>query len=99
MCTYCMIGDEFFRRSPPWYPYDPIVPWPPTIPAPLPGTPINPWAIPQLKEFLDLLERVKRLEDALGGCPCEPNKADYIGLLKKRIEDLEKKVLDQPKSE
>lgn len=91
MCVYCMIGDDFFHRNPPWHPYDPITPWPPSVPRPLPATPINPWPVDQLKEFLDLLERVKRLEDKFG-CPCEPNKADYLDLLKRRIEALEKRT-------
>lgn len=91
MCAYCMVGDEFFRRNPPWYPSDPYVPWPPSVPLPLPGTPINPWPLKDLKEFEDLLRRIKALEDKIG-CPCEPNKADYLDLLKRRIEDLEKKI-------
>jgi len=88
MCVYCFCGDWEFRRNPPWYPNDPVTPWPPTVPLPSPSTPINPWKIDQLKEYLDLLKQIKALEDQIG-CPCEPNKADYIGLLKKRIEALE----------
>ena len=90
MCTYCMIGDWQFRRNPPFdaEPYYPQIPQPIT---PLPQMPSwKPWDVSELKEFKDLLERVKKLEDALG-CPCEPNKADYIGILKQRIEELEKK--------
>ncbi len=91
MCTYCMIADWQFQRNPPWNPHDPFTPWPPQVPRPLPQTPINPWPVDQLKEFADLLRRVKELEDKLG-CPCEPNKADYLDLLRRRIEDLEKLV-------
>ena len=86
MCTYCMIGDWQFRRNPP---FDPS-PWPEIPTAPLPPM-WQPWPLKDLVEFHDLLERVKKLEDALG-CPCEPNKADYIGILKKRIEELEKQA-------
>lgn len=87
MCTYCMIGDWTFRHDPPFYPAPPLVPQPlPYVPFPL-----TPWPLDKLQEYLDLLERVKKLEDALG-CPCEPNKADYIGIIKKRIEALEKRV-------
>jgi len=88
MCVYCMIADWQFQHNPPWRPTDPITPWPPAVPLPAPLTPIRPWSIEQLKEFQDLLKRVKALEDELG-CPCEPNKADYIKLLKRRIAHLE----------
>lgn len=90
MCCYCMIGDHHFKFDPPW-PNKPEYPWHPLIPAPLNPAPQPPWSLERLKEFEDLLRRVKELEDKLG-CPCEPNKADYLGLLKKRIEGLEKKA-------
>lgn len=90
MCTYCMIGDWQFKRYPPWNPQDPITPWPPQVPIPAPTTPIFPWSIGQLREFQDLLKRVKDLEDRLG-CPCEPNKADYLTLIEQRITALESK--------
>ena len=89
MCTYCMIGDWQFRRDPPFTP-GPQYPQVPAPTFPLPPT-WAPWPLDQLKEFADLLERVKKLEDALG-CPCEPNKADYIGMLKERIDVLEKQM-------
>ena len=91
MCTYCMIGDWQFRHNPPWPPtHNP--PWPPSIPQPLqPAPQIIPWPVDRLKEFEDLLRRVKELEDK-PGCPCEPNKADYLALLRERIEALEKKA-------
>jgi hypothetical protein len=53
--------------------------------------PTNPWPIDRLKEYEEMLRRIKELEDKLG-CPCEPNKADYLDLLKKRIEALEEKA-------
>ena len=90
MCTYCMIGDHMFRYDPPWNP-----PYPsPLIPQPLNPAPVNPWPLDRLKEFEDLLRRVKELEDQLG-CPCEPNKADYLAILRDRIEALEKKVAEK----
>lgn len=88
MCTYCMIGDWQFRHSPPWPPND-VPLWPAPVPRPLPQLPIIPWPVEKLREFEDLLRRVKDLEDKLG-CPCEPNKADYLDLLRQRIEHLEK---------
>jgi len=92
MCVYCMIGDWQFQRNPPWQP-GPNNPWHHLIPQPTtPLTPAYvPWGLDQLKEFQDLLRRVKELEDKIG-CPCEPNKADYLGLLSARIEQLEKQL-------
>lgn len=89
MCTYCMVADHFFRFNPPW----PVGPYPDYPQHPLiPAGPLQPpWPLDRLKEFQDLLQRVKELEDKLG-CPCEPNKADYLGLLRERIDQLEKKV-------
>lgn len=89
MCLYCMVGDWQFRHEPPW-PNVPPYPTSPFIPAPM-VPPQTPWSLEKLIEFQDLIRRVKELEDKLG-CPCEPNKADYLGLLKQRIEQLEKKV-------
>ncbi len=92
MCTYCMIGDNTFRHYPPWPNY-PGYPYSPLIPAPVGPVITPPWSIEQLKEFQDLLKRVKDLEDKLG-CPCEPNKANYIELFRQRIEQLEKKIAE-----
>lgn len=88
MCVYCYCGDHFFRHGPPRQP-SPTNPWHPLIPQPINPGPFQPWDLSRLKEFEELLRRVKELEDKLG-CPCEPNKADYLGLLKQRIEQLEK---------
>lgn len=90
MCVYCYMGDAVFRHDPPWNPWEktPYTDPFPTIPKPL--VPVNPWPIDKLKEYLEVLKRIKNLEDQLG-CPCEPNKADYIGMFKKRIAELEKK--------
>lgn len=89
MCAYCMIGDHFFRHDPPWTPN----PMPQFVPQPLPNVPSIPWSLDRLKEFEDMLRRVKELEDRLG-CPCEPNKADYLGMLRERIYALEKKAAE-----
>lgn len=87
MCAYCMVGDHAFRYNPPW-PADRDTF--PQIPAPeAPFSP--PWDLLQLKDFHDILKRVKALEDALG-CPCEPNKADYLKLFADRIAKLEKRA-------
>ena len=93
MCVYCFVGDSWFRRDPPWNPWkdfqDTQVDPYPTVPKPL--VPVVPWDIDKLKEYLEVLKQIKELEDKVG-CPCEPNKADYIGMFKKRIEELEKKI-------
>ena len=97
MCTYCNMGDHTFKYDPPWRPNDyPI--WPPQVPAPIQPLPqvYPPWPINRLKEYLDLLKEVKEMEDKLG-CPCEPSKADYIGLLEKRLKYLKKKRRKQRK--
>lgn len=88
MCTYCMIGDWTFRHDPPFQiPPDFF----PQVPQPLSPAPVVPWDLDKLRQYHDLLKRVKALEDALG-CPCEPNKADYIGMFEKRIKALERKA-------
>lgn len=66
-------------RCPPWYGS---------------GEAVVPWKLDRLQELEDLLRRVKDLEDRLG-CPCEPNKADYLGLLRERIEKLEAAAASQ----
>lgn len=91
MCLYCMIGDHHFRFDPPWHnPNNPFIPIHPQVPAPQ-FIPAGPWSLERLKEFEDLLKRVKALEDQLG-CPCEPNKADYLALFRERIEKLEREA-------
>lgn len=85
MCAYCMIGDHTFKYDPP-YDYH-SQPFPsPLVPKPLAS--IKPWTLERLKEYRDILLQVKELEDKLG-CPCEPNKADYLKILKDRIEKME----------
>jgi hypothetical protein len=89
MCLYCNTGDWQFRHDPPWLP----LPWPPLVPrpiAPLP-VPFTPWPYDRLAEWHDILRRIKEMEDALG-CPCEPNKADYLGMIRERLDELEKKM-------
>lgn len=79
-----MTGDFIFKWDPPFPTDDPLIPQP-VIPV------INPWELERLREYYDLLKKIKELEDQLV-CPCEPNKADYIGVLRKRIEELEQKA-------
>jgi hypothetical protein len=86
MCVYCVVGDSWFRHDPP---FDPDYRRWPTIPRPIIPAPIEPWPLDKLKEYLDVLIKIKELEDRLG-CPCEPNKADYIKIMKDRIAALEK---------
>lgn len=66
--------------------------WPPYVPQPVAPMPASvQWDLTALKEYLDLLTRVKDLEDKLG-CPCESNKADYLKMFEERIAALEVKV-------
>src|SRR5258708_2717523 len=89
MCAYCNMGDWHFKYDPPWPNRSPF-PNSPFIPAPIMPTHEHPlWDLAKLREFEDLMKRVKALEDA-AGCPSEPNKADYLGMLRQRIEMLEK---------
>lgn len=83
MCAYCFCGDWQFRHNPPWNP-----PGHPLIPTPVAPGPFIPWDYTKLSEWMDLLQRIKDLEDKLG-CPCEPNKADYLTLVKERLARLE----------
>lgn len=95
MCVYCAVGDNFFRHDPPWpniYPY----PSHPQIPAPINPAPTVPWGRDRLVELEDILKRIKALEDQLG-CPCEPNKADYLALIKERLDQIEKKTTEANK--
>lgn len=95
MCVYCYCGDHAFRWNPPWQETrtpDELYPWHPLVPKPATPGPHLPWSIKQLKEYMKLLKEIKKLEDKLG-CPCEPNKADYLSLLKKRIKALEKRAV------
>lgn len=84
MCVYCNMGDTWFR-------YDPPFAVPVTIPnwhlIPKPLVPVNPWPVEKLKEYLDILKQVHEMEQKIG-CPCEPNKADYIKILQDRIDAL-----------
>jgi hypothetical protein len=89
VCVYCNIGDHAFRHSPPWDEFQQPVPNP-YIPAPAKPVDVVPWPIDRLKEYLEILKEVKRMEDQIG-CPCEPNKANYIELFEKRIAALEEK--------
>lgn len=95
MCLYCNMGDFEFRHNPPWR-RDSYPQFPPSVPLPaMPMMPNYEWGLDKLKEYYDLLKRVKEMEDKLG-CPCEPNKADYLKLFEDRIASLEKKLGDKP---
>lgn len=86
MCTYCNLGDWSFRHDPPWH----VPPSVPYIPQPIMPGFGDPWGIKKLQEYYDLLKEVKEMEDKIG-CPCEPNKADYIKLFEERIKKLKRK--------
>lgn len=79
------MGDSWFRHDPP-FKISPLTY--PTVPQPVTVGPHPAWSLEKLKEYLALLKEVKELEDKLG-CPCEPNKADYIKIIRERINALE----------
>lgn len=87
MCVYCMIADWGNH----WVPSP--NPW-----TPLPGGPIpymDEWTREQFDEFVLILKEVKRMEDELGGCPCEdPTKLDYLKVIRNRLDVLEGKEPD-----
>lgn len=83
MCTYCMMADHTFKFYPPW-PYTPV----PFVPVPVPTAPATPWPLEQLREYYDLLKRIKAMEDQLG-LHCQQAKADYLKMFEERISKLE----------
>lgn len=87
----------------PW-PLPPAQPWPTPIqpwPTPIQPWPVNPsplpnpvpdvtWTRKQLDEALEILRKVKEMEDALGGCPCEDvSKLDFLKEIRERLDALE----------
>jgi hypothetical protein len=84
-----MIADWAQRWIPgpfqPAAPLPPIIwPYPQTVPNFPPPAPV--WPIEMLDQFEDLLQRVKKLEDAAGGCANEdPRKLDYLKEIRKLI--------------
>jgi BMFP domain-containing protein YqiC len=59
--------------------------------------PYNPWPIELLKEYEELLKRIKALEDQLG-CEChEVEKPNYIKLVEERISQLEERATKNDK--
>lgn len=80
----------------PWQP----APTPPVGPTPIPTPqPIHPidnpnegttWTRKQLDEALEILRKVKEMEDALGGCPCEePSKMNFLEEIRARLDRIE----------
>lgn len=74
------IGNETLPWSP-WTPY--LTPVAPISPLPAP------WTQEQLDEALEILRKVKEMEDALGGCPCEDaTKLDFLKEIQARLDRL-----------
>jgi len=87
MCVYCMMGDSFFRHDKPWdIPNE--HPMRKYVPRPVTPT-IGDWLLDKLIEYHEILRKVKEMEDQLG-CPCEPNKADYLKFFQERIDELKR---------
>lgn len=93
MCVYCMIPEwgQRWIPNPGWPPYRPsdIDPYP----YPEPSTPQpTKWTKQMLKEFEDIMERVRKLEEAAGGGKCreaDPSKMDFIKKLRTWLDEQE----------
>jgi hypothetical protein len=101
MCVYCFIADwahewvpgPYTPSTPPTYPVQPWTPWNPT--PYVPQTPLPEWTREQYDQFVDILRRVKEMEEKLGGCPCEDaSKMDFLKTVKDRLDALDSKVND-----
>src|ERR1700733_9598984 len=71
----------------------PLTPVLPGFPVDLPGLPFPPqnpgypWSQKQLDDALEILAKIKELEDALGGCPCEDaSKMDFLKEIQAKID-------------
>ncbi len=54
--------------------------------------PVDRWTRPHFDEFQEILRRIKKLEDAQGGCPDEdPTKTDFLDDIRRRLDELEGK--------
>lgn len=80
MCAYCQIADWPRRWIPGPYERLPVGrPWPPPADNPPWKPAVNPWNQEMLDDLQDIIDKVKKMEEALGGCPCEqPEKMDYL---------------------
>lgn len=100
MCTYCFIADWMHEYTwgpnplhipgTPWSPFGPLKvdPVQPVVPTTLPAPG---WTRKQLDEAVEILRKVKEMEDALGGCPCEdPTKLNFLDEIRSRLDALEK---------
>jgi hypothetical protein len=92
MCVYCLFADHLHKYIPdgpvPNTPIQPGTPWSPWTPSsPLPTAP---WSREQFDEAMEILRRIKEMEDKLGGCPCEdPSKLDFLKRIEERLDRLE----------
>jgi hypothetical protein len=94
MCVYSVMSDWAHR----WIPQPGIPPWTPSpsdpYPYPEPATPRQvEWDPQMLKEFRDLLERVKRLDEQGGTKPCleaDERKQDFLADIKEQLDRIER---------
>lgn len=96
MCVYCMLADWVHKwvpsPKPSTFPVQPWTPWTP-MPSPTPVTPPVEWNRPQYEELIDILAKIKDMEDRLGGCPCEDDsKMDFLREIKERLDLIEGKL-------
>jgi len=85
-----MVGDWMQKWDPPTYPLDPQRFPTPSLPAPT-------WPLEKLKEYEELLKRIKALEDSIGcPCPIERGKPDYLAIIREAIDKLESEQRKTP---
>jgi hypothetical protein len=62
------------------------------VEPPAPVEKVPEWTRQQYDDLTDILQRVKDMEDRLGGCPCEDaSKMDFLKTIKDRLDALEAK--------
>ena len=89
MCVYCMCAEWADK----WWP-DPGR----TAPRPddWPVIPPAPWRKKQVEEFEEILERIQKLEEQVGGCPCpDEEKTDFLEDIKRRLDRISEDIGDE----
>jgi hypothetical protein len=99
MCVYCFIADWMRDYTTPKPLPDtmpitiPVQPWSPWTPAPTPLPGPAPWTQEQYDQAIEILRKVKEMEERLGGCPCEDaSKMDFLKEIAERLARIERKI-------
>jgi archaellum component FlaC len=54
------------------------------------------WDRPLLSQYEDMIRRLKAIDDKLNLPDCDPNKGQFLDDIRRRVEDLEKRVGIKP---